>query len=93
MLLGVIAGGAIQLLITQVADESGVIRLSAAALAFVAGYNSDLLFSTVERISAALLPKVGVSSMRQAEPPPVTGLSVPMLLEQLDKGTARRRGR
>ncbi|HEX9582190.1 MAG TPA: hypothetical protein VF970_13895 [Gemmatimonadales bacterium] len=85
MLLGVIAGGAIQLLITQGADESGVIKLSAAAVAFVAGYNSDLLFSTVERISAALLPKVGVSSMRVPEPAPITGLSVPMLLEQLDK--------
>lgn len=84
-MLLVIAGGAIQLLITQVADDTGVIKLSAAALAFVAGYNSDLLFSTVERISAALLPKVGVSSMRPAEPAPITGLSVQALLEQLDK--------
>jgi len=85
MLLGVIAGGAIQLLITQVADETGVIKLSAAAVAFVAGYNSDLLFSTVERISAALLPKVGLTSMRVPESAAVTGLSVPALLEQLDK--------
>ena len=74
--------GAIQLLITQVADETSVIKLSAAAVAFVAGYDSDLLFTTVERMSAALLPKVGVSTMRQAE---IMGLSVPALLEQLDK--------
>lgn len=85
MLLGVIAGGAIQLLITQVADDGAVVSLSAAALAFVAGYNSDLLFNTVERVSAALLPKVGVGSLKRAETDPMAGVTVTDLIRMLDE--------
>ncbi len=69
MILGGVAGGIIVLLINQVAGDGGTtIRFSAAALGFLAGYNNDLLFSAIERISAALLPKVGLQSIRQEKP-------------------------
>lgn len=85
MLLGAIAGGTIELMIDRVTQDGDVIQLSAAALAFVAGYNADLLFKTVERISEALLPKVGIDSVRRAGAPSISAISLPTLLEQLDK--------
>ena len=66
MILGAVSGGIIVILITQVTGEDGAeIKLSAAALGFIAGYNSDLLFAAIERISTALLPRVGLSSVQQ----------------------------
>ncbi|HYC51613.1 MAG TPA: hypothetical protein VEB19_10940 [Gemmatimonadaceae bacterium] len=85
LLLGMVAGGTINLLIDSVTQDGTVIHLSAAALAFVAGYSADLLFRTVERITEALLPRVGVDSLRRASPAQVTGMSLPALLEQLDR--------
>ncbi len=88
ILLGLIAGGAIQLFVTQVADDGGeLIRISAAALAFIAGYNCDFLFSAIERVSAAILPKAGLASVQRAEQVRITGLSLNELVEQLDKAT------
>lgn len=84
MLLGAIAGGTIELLIDRVTQDGDVIQLSAAALAFVAGYNADLLFKTIERISEALLPKTGIDSVRRAGAPSISAISLPALLEQLD---------
>ena len=43
------------------------IQLSSAALGFLAGYNTDFLFSTIERVMAALLPKVGIDSVQRAD--------------------------
>jgi hypothetical protein len=85
LLVGAIAGGTIQLLIDVVTQDGAVVDLSAAAVAFVAGYNADLLFKTIERISAALLPKVGIESMRRAPAPQIAGTSLPSLIDQLEK--------
>lgn len=72
MILGAVSGGMIVILITQVTGDDGTeIKLSAAALGFIAGYNSDLLFAAIERISTAILPRVGLSSIQQQPKPPV----------------------
>jgi hypothetical protein len=83
MILGTIAGGAIKLLITEVSDDDGsVLDLSASALAFIAGYNSDFLFSAIERISAAILPKVTVESVKRVGP---DGMTVAAMRQLLDR--------
>lgn len=84
MLLGAIAGGTIELLIDHITQDGAAMQLSAAALAFVAGYNADLLFKSIERISEALLPKVGIESVRRAGAPSISAISLPALLEQLE---------
>jgi len=67
ILLGAVAGGAILLFVNQITEDDGtVVHLSSAALGFLAGYNTDFLFSTIERVSAALLPKVGIDSVQKA---------------------------
>jgi hypothetical protein len=64
LLLGVIAGGTILLYIELVIIEDGTqINISSAALAFLAGYNVDLLFQTMDRIMAVILPKAGLDSI------------------------------
>jgi hypothetical protein len=70
ILLGMVSGSAILLFIEQIASEDGTIRLSAAALAFLAGYNTDFLFQTLERVAAAILPKVGVETVARGAPTP-----------------------
>lgn len=71
LLLGVIAGGTILLVVEQVIHDDGTrINISSAALAFVAGYNVDFLFQTIERLMQAILPKVGLDSVAKAEHPP-----------------------
>lgn len=67
ILLGMIAGGAIILFANNIAGDDGtVIQLGSAALGFLAGYNTDLLFSALERISGALLPKLGIDTVQKA---------------------------
>jgi len=61
ILLGAISGGAIVLLL-QGSKSSGargadVTAISYNALGFLAGYNTDLLFSAIERITNAVFPK------------------------------------
>jgi hypothetical protein len=69
ILLGAVAGGAILLFVSEVTDDDGqVIKLSSAALGFLAGYNTDFLFNAIERVSAALLPKIGVESVQREKP-------------------------
>jgi hypothetical protein len=66
VLLGIVSGGGAVLLAGQFVDAEGAsIRIGQAALGFVAGYSTDFLFSAVERIVAALLPKVGLDSIRK----------------------------
>lgn len=70
VLLGAISGGAIILFVNYLVDEDGgtVLHLSSAALGFVAGYSTDFLFNTIERIVAAVFPK------NESEPkPPLKG--------------------
>jgi hypothetical protein len=88
ILLGMISGGAIKLFIAGVPGDDGtVLELSAAALAFIAGYNSDFLFSTIERVSAAILPKVSVETVRRAEPDRVALMTVERLMARYEKAS------
>jgi len=58
VMLGAISGGAIVLLLTSdVGSPEGAVKLGYNALGFLAGYNTDLLFSTIERIMNAIFPK------------------------------------
>jgi hypothetical protein len=59
VLLGAISGGAIILFVDYLVDsDSGdTLHLSSAALGFVAGYSTDFLFNTIERIVAAIFPR------------------------------------
>ena len=87
--LGLVAGGTIELFVNQIATDDGVIELSASALAFLAGYSSDFLFSTIERVSVAILPKVRLDSIRRRPPGgsglTITGKSLTELIDLLDK--------
>jgi len=67
IMLGAIAGGAIIMFTNNIAgDDGSVIQLSSAALGFLAGYNTDLLFSAMERVINALLPKIGLDTVQKA---------------------------
>lgn len=55
ILLGFVSGGAILLFIDPQEVSTYV---GSAGLAFLTGYNADFLFATLERIAAAILPKV-----------------------------------
>jgi hypothetical protein len=86
ILLGAVSGGAIILFIDQLTDDQGnVIKLSSAALGFLSGYNTDFLFSTIERVMAALLPKVGVDSVQKAAPGGVKPADLNDLADRMDK--------
>ena len=66
IMLGAIAGGAIIMFTNNIAGEDGtVVQLSSAALGFLAGYNTDLLFSAMERVINALLPKIGIDTVQR----------------------------
>lgn len=66
-----VAGGAIVLLVDNVTDGSTeVTRLSTAVLGFLAGYSTEFLFQAIERVIAALLPRVGAESPRHAPAAP-----------------------
>ncbi len=87
VLLGSVSGGAMVLLIDQVTTDTGdVIEFSSAVLGFLAGYNIDLLFSAIERISEALLPKVGIETVRRRDArPDGTPPTLPPLERLLDR--------
>jgi hypothetical protein len=66
IILGTIGGGAIVLFVDHLVGEGGeAIALSAAALGFIGGYSTDFVFNSIERLIAALLPKVGLESVRK----------------------------
>jgi len=66
VLLGAISGGAIILFVNYLVDDGGTtLHLSSAALGFVAGYSTDFLFNTIERIVAAVFPKTDVDPNAQ----------------------------
>jgi hypothetical protein len=67
ILLGTIAGGAIILFTNNIAGDDGtLIQLGSGALGFLAGYNTDLLFNAMERVTNALLPKLGIETVQKA---------------------------
>lgn len=68
VLLGAISGGAIILFVNYLVDDGGtVLHLSSAALGFVAGYSTDFLFNTIERVVAAIFPKIDSDSKAQPQ--------------------------
>ena len=76
ILLGSISGGAIILFSQYLAggDDGTVAHFGSAALGFIAGYSTDFLFNTIERIVTAIFPKVAVETVptnsSQARNPP-----------------------
>jgi hypothetical protein len=88
ILLGTIAGGAIILFVNQLVGEEGsVVQLSSAALGFLAGYSTDFLFNTIERVIAAILPKVGIESTRRANTPSSATMDFKDVADRHDKAT------
>ena len=97
MLLGIVSGGVVTLFVTQFGkDGDGAVRLAAAALGFLTGYNTDYIFSSLERLIAALLPKGDLTSLlagghshRSVElSVSLEGVSLADLLERHSKTTA-----
>ena len=93
VLLGTVSGGAIVLLFNPSGDDETV-KISAAALGFVAGYSNDLLFSAIERVVAAILPRVGMDTLKKesvvSHPPlelPTGGLTLKELMDRMEKAS------
>ncbi|MGJ5176086.1 hypothetical protein ACQR16_18785 [Bradyrhizobium oligotrophicum] len=90
ILLGMVSGGAIVLLVSP-SDDSEAVKISAAALGFLAGYSNDLLFNAVERVTAALLPKVGLETVQRENfvpkqiELPTGGLTLKELMERMEQ--------
>lgn len=84
MLLGAVSGGAAAMVITHVtSDGSAVTSLGAPTVGFLAGYNTDLLFTSLERIISAILPKRDEAKpLRGASQAPEPA-SLPMLIQAL----------
>lgn len=75
--LGLISGGIIVLLVDPTAlsstsNEELKWKISASALGFLAGYNNDLLFSAIERITNAIFPKAADASTVGSPAPATT---------------------
>lgn len=92
IVLGVISGGTIMLFTQSLTDDKGqAVEVSSAALGFLAGYSTEFLFQTIERVIAAVLPRVGLESVRRATPlrtaldVPAGGLTLQELVDRHDK--------
>ncbi|MBT3788456.1 MAG: hypothetical protein HN725_22150 [Alphaproteobacteria bacterium] len=74
MLLGFASGGIVMFFVHEIAVGEGdeIVQLSAPVLAIIAGYNTDFIFQAIERMVAAILPKVGVASAMKAAPAAAT---------------------
>jgi hypothetical protein len=78
ILLGSLSGGAIILFSDYLmSQEDSVSHIGSTALGFIAGYSSDFLFNTIERIITAIFPKVQVDTVKRDKdkkvPPPPAG--------------------
>ena len=66
ILLGALSGGAIILFADYLmSQDDSVSHISSTALGFIAGYSSDFLFNTIERIITAIFPKVQVETVKR----------------------------
>jgi hypothetical protein len=91
ILLGTVSGGAIVLLFAPDSDDDTV-KISAAALGFIAGYSNDFLFNAIERVVAAVLPRVGLETLKkEAAAPapaplelPTAGMTLKDLMERME---------
>jgi hypothetical protein len=88
MLLGIVSGGAVKLFVDQAGRAGGAVELSSSVLAFVAGYNCDFLFSAIERVMAAILPKVNVERAAPKAPAQLAGVNLENLLAQYEGASA-----
>jgi hypothetical protein len=72
ILLGAISGGAIILFSNYLASEDATVtHFGSAALGSIAGYSTDFLFNTIERIVTAIFPKVQIETVdTDASPTP-----------------------
>jgi hypothetical protein len=94
ILLGMVSGGAIVLLFSPDSEDETV-KISAAALGFIAGYSNDFLFNAIERVVAAVLPRVGIESMKRettapAPAPldlPTGGMTLKDLMDRMEAAT------
>jgi hypothetical protein len=93
VLLGAISGGATVLLINSTKGGGAnaaatAMDVSVNALGFLAGYNTDLLFAAIERITNAILPKVPTAPTPVVTPPApvITTPPVPPPAPQSDAG-------
>ena len=91
ILLGMVSGGAIVLLFNPSSDEDTV-KISAAAIGFIAGYSNDLLFNAVEHVVSAILPRVGLDTLKKelvtARAPlelPTGGMTLKDLMDRMEK--------
>lgn len=66
ILLGAVSGGAIILFANYLAAQNDTFtHFASAALGFIAGYSTDFLFNTIERIVTAIFPKVDIQTVPQ----------------------------
>lgn len=66
ILLGALSGGAIILFSDYLmSQDDSVSHIGSTALGFIAGYSSDFLFNTIERIITAIFPKVQVETVKR----------------------------
>lgn len=66
VVLGTLSGGIIVLFVNKIPGADGQsVELGAATVGLLAGYSTDFLFDTMDRIIKAILPKVGVESMQK----------------------------
>jgi hypothetical protein len=72
IVLGMVSGGVVTMLVQQTNLLPDLAGIGSAALAFIVGYNTDLLFSLLERISNAILPKVPDAPTAAAVTAPIT---------------------
>lgn len=72
IVLGMVSGGVVTMLVQQTNLLPDLAGIGSAALAFIVGYNTDLLFSLLERISNAILPKVPDVPAAAAVTAPIT---------------------
>lgn len=94
ILLGIISGGTILLFTKHLTNDGGqVIEVSSAALGFLAGYSTEFLFQAIERVIAAILPRVGLDSVQRARGTrssidvPVGNLTLEDLVDRFSKAT------
>lgn len=71
ILLGALSGGAIILFVNYlVSQEDSLSHIGTTAFGFIAGYSTDFLFNTIERIVTAIFPKVEVQTVQRDEDKP-----------------------
>lgn len=78
ILLGIVSGGAAALLLQDAAASVTLgVKLGSGAVGFLAGYHNDFLFTTIERLFAAVFPKVEAQRATEDLSPPDRSAAAP----------------